>query len=55
MAPLGTGQGGAGNSSQVEVARLYDVAAVAADGTVLARIQSTDSTGKVDILTWLGS
>ena len=47
----GTGQGGTGNSSRVTMAKLYDIQAVAADGTILSRILFTESTG-IDILSW---
>ena len=48
----GTGQGGAGNSSQVEAPTVYDIQAVASDGTVLSRVQLLESSGQVEILSW---
>ena len=48
----GTGQGGAGNSSQVEAPTVYDIQAVASDGTVLSRASFLESLGQVQILSW---
>ena len=48
----GTGQGQAGNSSSVEAPPVYDIAAVAEDGSIQARIVFWKSDGVVEILSW---
>ena len=49
----GTMQGGAGGSAgTVVAATLFDVSAVASDGTVQSRVQFYSSSGEIDILSW---
>ena len=48
----GTGQGGAGNSSSVVVAPMYDIQAVAADGSVLSRVLFWEDAGQIEVLSW---
>ena len=48
-------QGGASSSWSATVAPLYDIQAVAADGTVLSRIVFFESEGQIDLLSWQGN
>ena len=48
----GNGQGGASNSSSVLVAPMYDIQAIAADGSVLSRVLFWEDAGEIEILSW---
>ena len=48
----GTVFGGAGESSDVEPPPIYDITAVAADGTIQSRIIFYEFNGEIEILSW---
>ena len=48
----GTGKGGAAGQSSVATPSLYDIQAVASDGSIRSRIVFYESSGDIDILSW---
>ncbi|MDO8750495.1 MAG: hypothetical protein Q7K03_05060 [Dehalococcoidia bacterium] len=48
----GSIQGGASPESEVEGIIIYDITSLASDGTVRSRIQYTEASGQIEILSW---